>query len=46
VAQVWVAFQRIDPALGLWGVHGAMLAFIAAFFYRRLSVFSLGRLRA
>ncbi len=45
VAQVWVAFQRIDPTLGLWGVHGAMLAFIAAFFYRRLSVFSLGRLR-
>lgn len=46
VAQVWVAFQRIDPAIGLWGVHGAMLVFIAAFFYRRLSVFSLGRFRA
>lgn len=45
VAQVWVAYDKVSPVVGLWGVHGVMLAALAALFYRRLSVFSLARLR-
>lgn len=45
VAQVWVAYDKVSPVVGLWGVHAVMLVALAALFYRRLSVFSLAGLR-
>ncbi|TAJ83157.1 MAG: LPS export ABC transporter permease LptF [Gallionellaceae bacterium] len=44
VVTTWVGQGRIGPALGLWGVHGAMLVLLVALFYKRLSVFSWKRL--
>lgn len=45
VARVWVAQGKLSPLLGLWGFHVAMLVLFALLLARRLSVFSLGRLR-
>lgn len=43
VAQVWVAFGKVSPAVGIWGVHLVMALAVAALFQRRLSVFRLAR---
>ena len=45
VVTVWVAQSRIEPSLGLWVVHAGMLVILAAMFYRRMTMFSLARLR-
>jgi lipopolysaccharide export system permease protein len=44
VVQASIAQSRVGFALGLWGVHVMMLILLLAFFYRRLTVFSLFRL--
>lgn len=44
ITQASIAQSRIPLAVGLLGVHAVMLAILAAFFYRRLMVFSLFRL--
>ncbi|MFZ5555367.1 MAG: LPS export ABC transporter permease LptF [Pseudomonadota bacterium] len=46
VAQVWVAFGKVSPALGIWGVHLAMALAVAFLFQRRLSVFRLAKAAA
>jgi lipopolysaccharide export system permease protein len=43
IAQASIAQSRISFAAGTLGVHAAMLVILAAFFYRRLIVFSLFR---
>lgn len=45
VAQVWVAQGKLGPLLGMLGFHGVMLVVFVLLLARRLSVFSLGRLR-
>lgn len=45
VARVWVVQEKLSPLVGLWGFHGVMLVVFALLLARRLSVFSLGRLR-
>lgn len=44
ITQASIAQSRIPLATGMLGVHAVMLAILAAFFYRRLMVFSLFRL--
>ena len=43
IAQASIAQSRISFAVGVLGVHAAMLVILAALFYRRLIVFSLFR---
>lgn len=43
IAQAAIAQSRISFALGVLGVHALMLVILAAFFYRRLIVFSIFR---
>ncbi len=45
VAQAWIAQQKISPWTGLWGVHIAMVVLLLLMFYKRLSIYSLFRLR-
>ena len=45
VARIWVAQGKLGPLVGLWGFHGVMLVLFVLLLARRLSVFSLGRLR-
>jgi len=44
ITQASIAQSRISFAAGVLGVHAVMLIILAAFFYRRLVVFSLFRL--
>jgi lipopolysaccharide export system permease protein len=44
IAQAAISQSRLGLGAGLVGVHAAMLAVLAALFYRRLSVFSIFRL--
>jgi lipopolysaccharide export system permease protein len=44
ITQASIAQSRISFAAGVLGVHAVMLLILAAFFYRRLVVFSLFRL--
>jgi lipopolysaccharide export system permease protein len=39
----WVGLGKISPALGLWGIHSAMLILVAILFYWRMSLFSIRR---
>jgi lipopolysaccharide export system permease protein len=43
IAQAWIAQQRVSLALGLWGVHAAMLLILVMMFFRRLTLFSIFR---
>lgn len=45
IFQAWIAQQRISAFVGMWSVHVAMLAVLAALFYYRLSVKPLRLLR-
>ncbi|MBI2313317.1 MAG: LPS export ABC transporter permease LptF [Betaproteobacteria bacterium] len=45
VARVWVVQEKLNPLVGLWGFHAVMLVVFLLLLARRLSVFSLGRLR-
>ena len=44
ISQAWVADGRISFLLGVSGVHLLMLAILPFLFYRRIAIFSLGRL--
>lgn len=44
ITQATIAQSRVSLTAGLLGVHALMLLLLAAFFYRRLMVFSLFRL--
>ena len=44
ISQAWIASGRISFALGLAGVHLLMLAALPILFYRRIAIFSMGRL--
>ncbi|MDP2805107.1 MAG: LPS export ABC transporter permease LptF, partial [Gallionellaceae bacterium] len=44
VATTWVGQGKMNPVMGLWSVHGAMLVILVLLFYKRLSVFSWRRL--
>lgn len=39
----WVGLGKISPAVGLWGIHSAMLVLVAILFYWRMSLFSMRR---
>ncbi|MBC7945188.1 MAG: LPS export ABC transporter permease LptF [Burkholderiales bacterium] len=45
VAQAWIAQQKISPWTGLWGVHTVMVVLLLLMFYKRLSIYSVFRLR-
>lgn len=44
VSQAWVRQGRIPFEIGVWAVHVSMLAILLLLFWRRLAVFSWGRL--
>ncbi|HZW86416.1 MAG TPA: LptF/LptG family permease, partial [Gallionella sp.] len=44
VTNTWVGQGRVSPAVGLLGMHTAMLVITALMFYWRISLFSLRRL--
>ena len=44
VSQAWVAQGKLSFEIGLWAVHVAMTVILLLLFYRRLAVFSWGRL--
>jgi len=44
VTNTWVGQEKMGAVMGLAGIHGLMLALMAALFYRRMSTFSLQRL--
>lgn len=46
VSQAWVAQEKLGALTGMAVVHLSVLALIALLFFRRLSVFSLRRLRS
>jgi lipopolysaccharide export system permease protein len=41
ISQAWVQQDKIHPAIGLWPVHGIVLALIVYLFYRRLFLLPL-----
>jgi lipopolysaccharide export system permease protein len=45
VTNSWVAYGKVSPAAGLWGIHSLMLLVMALLFYHRSSAFSWRRLR-
>lgn len=46
VTNAWVGQGKLSPGIGLWGVHAVMLTITLMMFYRRMSLFSLGRMFA
>jgi len=44
VSNSWVGQGKMSAGMGLWSIHGAMLAFTVLMFYRRTSLFSLRRI--
>ncbi|HTJ97568.1 MAG TPA: LPS export ABC transporter permease LptF [Rhodocyclaceae bacterium] len=44
LSQAWVARGKLPFELGVWAVHVVMFALLIALFWRRLSLFSWGRL--
>ena len=44
VTNSWVGQGKMDPVMGLAGIHALMFVLMMLMFYRRLSVFSLRRL--
>ncbi len=38
IAQAWVAQDKLSPYVGIWLIHAIMLAALAYFFHRRLSL--------
>jgi lipopolysaccharide export system permease protein len=44
VTTSWLAQSKINVMTGLWGVHVAVILILILMFYKRLSVFSWGRL--
>lgn len=46
VTNTWVGSEKISPAIGLWGIHSAMLAIVIALFYWRMSLFTMRRVLA
>jgi len=46
VTNTWVGSEKISPAMGLWGIHSFMLATVVAFFYWRMSLFTVRRVLA
>ncbi|TXT26555.1 MAG: lipopolysaccharide export system permease protein [Gallionellaceae bacterium] len=45
VTNSWVGQEKMGPVAGLVGIHALMFVLMLLFFFRRLSVFSLRRLR-
>jgi lipopolysaccharide export system permease protein len=45
VATTWLAQSKTSVIIGLWGVHAAMITLMVLMFYKRLSVYSWGRLK-
>ena len=43
VTNTWVGQEKISPDAGLWGIHAGMLTIIMLMFYRRMALFSMGR---
>lgn len=43
IAQAYITQSKLGLLAGLWGVHGVMLLFMVALFYRRLAVSPLWR---
>jgi lipopolysaccharide export system permease protein len=41
VTNSWVGQGKLSPAIGLWGIHSAMLSLTLLMFYRRMTLFSL-----
>ena len=41
VTNAWVGQGKLSPALGLWGLHAAMLVITVLMFYYRITLFSL-----
>lgn len=46
VSAAWIGQGKINPSLGLWGMHAIMLIILIIFFANRLFVFSWKRWRA
>ena len=46
VTNTWVGQEKLSPNVGLWGIHAAMLTIIVLMFYRRMALFSLGKIFA
>ena len=44
VTNAWVGHGKLAPGVGLWGLHGVMMAITALMFYRRMTLFSLRRI--
>ena len=44
VTNTWVAQGKMEPVMGLVGIHTLMFALMVAMFYHRMSIFSLLRL--
>jgi lipopolysaccharide export system permease protein len=43
VTNTWVGQGKLSPGIGLWGIHAVMLTGVVLMFYRRMTLFSLGR---
>lgn len=43
ISQAWIAQQRFDFTIGLWGVHVAMVCILVVYFARRLTLLSVYR---
>ncbi|MGB8518263.1 MAG: LPS export ABC transporter permease LptF [Gallionella sp.] len=43
VTNSWVGLKKISPALGLFGIHGVVIAMVVLLFYWRVSLFSMRR---
>jgi lipopolysaccharide export system permease protein len=46
VTNTWVGQGKLSPGVGLWSIHAVMLALTVLMFYRRMTLFSPGRLLA
>ena len=46
VTNAWVGQGKLDPGVGLWGIHALALAIAALMFYWRMTLFSLRRVFA
>jgi lipopolysaccharide export system permease protein len=43
VTNTWVGQGKISAGVGLWGIHGVMIAVTAVMYFRRMTLFSLRR---